>query len=139
VLPGGPGSDVLFAQLAAGWSAIGVTLARVHAGQPADLALVDSLARFSGRRWYLDQFACAVRRPLCSPEADALVRAATHEQDPVKRETMLAEAEAMLTATGGYIAFGAPVRWSMVRGSIDGFSENRWAIHPLPPLAAGPT
>jgi hypothetical protein len=31
------------------------------------------------------------------------------------------------------------VRWSLVRGNIDGFAENRWALHPLLPLALGPT
>lgn len=138
-LPQGPGSDLLFAQLAAGWQEIGVTLVWAKSKVRADLVLVDSLARFSGRRWYLDQFACAVRRALCSPEADALVRAATAEADPVTRETMLAEAEATLTAIGGFIPFGAPVRWSMVRGGVAGFAENRWAAHPLPPLAMDPT
>ena len=64
---------------------------------------------------------------------------AAKEPDPVARGTMLAEAEERLTALGGYIPFGAPVRWSLVRGNIDGFAENRWALHPLLPLALGPT
>ncbi|MFA9200964.1 MAG: hypothetical protein ACEQR8_07205, partial [Cypionkella sp.] len=118
---------------------IGVSVRRAGEGEPADLELIDVLARFGGRRWYLNQFACAVRRPLCSPEADALVREAVRASDPVARETLLAEAEARLMAEQGYIPLGAPVRWSLVRGQIDGFAENRWAVHPLFPLALGPT
>jgi ABC-type oligopeptide transport system substrate-binding subunit len=138
-LPPGPGSDMLFAELAADWAAIGVTAVRVAQGRPADLEFVDTLARLGGRRWYLNQFACVVHRTLCSPEADALVADAAKEPDPVARGTMLAEAEERLTAMKGIIPFGAPVRWSLVRGNIDGFAENRWALHPLLPLALGPT
>lgn len=138
-LPAGPGSDLLFRELTADWEEIGVFAVRAGKGQPADLSLIDSLARFGGRRWYLDQFACTVRRTLCSEDADTLVREAANTTDPVARETMLAEAEARLTAQAGYIPLGAPVRWSMVRGNLPGFVENAWALHPLPPLAMGPT
>jgi len=138
-LPDGPGSDLLLRELAADWSAIGVRVTRAREGERADLELIDVLARFGGRRWYLNQFACRVRRTLCSPEADELVREAVREADPVARETMLAEAEARLIAQQGYIPLGAPVRWSLVRGQVDGFAENVWAVHPLFPLALGPT
>ncbi len=138
-LPEGPGSDLLFTELATDWAEIGVTAVRVAQGRPADLEFIDALARLGGRAWYLNQFACAVRRTLCSPEADALVHDAAREPDPVARTTMLAEAEARLTAQGGFIPLGAPVRWSLVRGDIDGFAENRWGLHPLLPLALGPT
>lgn len=138
-LPAGPGSDLLFRELAADWAEIGVTAVRVREGEPADLEFLDALARLGGRRWYLDQFACPVRRTLCSPEADELVRQSAREADPVARAAMLAEAEERLTAMGGFIPLGAPVRWSLVRGNIEGFAENRWALHPLLPLALGPT
>ena len=138
-MPPGPGADMLFRELAADWAEIGVNAVRVAEGQPADLEFVDALARLGGRAWYLNQFACRVRRTLCSPEADELVRSAAKEADPVARATMLAEAEARLTAQEGFIPLGAPVRWSLVRGDIDGFAANRWALHPLFPLALGPT
>ena len=138
-LPPGPGSDLLFGQLAANWRQIGVTAVRAREGEPADLEWFDSLARTGARPWYLNQFACAVRPTLCSTEADQLVREAAGEPDPVARLTMLAEAEERLTAMEGFIPLGAPVRWSLVRGDIDGFAENRWALHPLLPLALGPT
>jgi oligopeptide transport system substrate-binding protein len=137
-LPPGPGSDLLLRELAADWLTIGVATVRAEDGQPAHLELVDALARFGGRTWYLNQFACPVRRTLCVPEADELVRAAASESDPVARQTMLAEAEARLIAEAGYIPLGAPVRWSLVRGQVVGFAENRWAVHPLFPLAEAP-
>jgi ABC-type oligopeptide transport system substrate-binding subunit len=138
-LPAGPGSDLLFGQLAESWSQIGVTAVRARDGEPADLEFFDALARTGGRPWYLNQFACTVRRTLCSPEADELVRDAAAQSDPVARLTMLAEAEERVSAMENFIPLGAPVRWSLVRGDIDGFAENRWALHPLLPLALGPT
>lgn len=137
-LPEGPGSDFLFRELAADWAEIGVTAVRARDGQAADLELVDTLARFGGRRWYLDQFACRVRRALCDPKADELVAEANKAADPAARATLLAEAETRLTAQQGYIPLGAPVRWSLVRGQTDGFAENRWAVHPLYPFALAP-
>lgn len=137
-LPEGPGADLLLREIAADWAEIGVTATRARKGRPADLELIDTLARFGSRRWYLDQFACAVRRTLCSPEADELVRDAAREGDPIARATMLAEAETRITAQQGYIPLGAPVRWSLVRGDLQGFVPNRWAVHPLFPLALAP-
>lgn len=137
-LPEGPGGDLLLREIAADWREIGVTAVRARDGEPADLELVDSLARFGSRRWYLNQFACAVRRVLCDPKADELVQAANREPDPASRATLLAEAETRLTAQQAYIPLGAPVRWSLVRGDIQGFVENRWAVHPLYPLALAP-
>jgi oligopeptide transport system substrate-binding protein len=137
-LPEGPGADLLLREIAADWREIGVNAVRAGEGRPADLELIDTLARFGSRRWYLNQFACRVRRVLCDPKADELVRAANREPDPAARATLLAEAETRLTAQQGYIPLGAPVRWSLVRGDIEGFAENRWAVHPLYPLALAP-
>ncbi len=50
----------------------------------------------------------------------------------------MVEAEALLTQSNIYIPFGAPLRWSLVRGGLEGFTENRWATHPLFPLAVDP-
>ena len=54
------------------------------------------------------------------------------------RATLIAEAEAALTLANVYIPFGSPLRFSLVRGDVDGFSGNAWAFHPLPPLAVIP-
>lgn len=137
-LPEGPGADLLLGEIAADWQEIGVTAVRARKGDKPDLELIDMLARFGGRRWYLDQFACQVRRALCDPKADELVREAVREPDPAARATLLAEAETRLTAQQGYIPIGAPVRWSLVRGDIAGFAENAWSVHPLYPLALAP-
>jgi ABC-type transport system substrate-binding protein len=134
-LPRGPGSDLLFEQLAAAWSSIGVTTRRAAPGEAADLELRDTLARFTSPRWYLNQFNCGLGTGLCAPRADALVREMLDERDPVRREQLLAEAHAALIDREVYIPLGVPVRWSLVRGSIRNYLPNPWGIHPLFPLS----
>ena len=46
--------------------------------------------------------------------------------------------EAQLTLANVYIPIGAPLRWSLVRGSVDAFVANRYAFHPLPEMAQIP-
>lgn len=130
-----PGHDQLFALLAAQWAGIGVTLVRAAPGAPADLALVDRVARYAEPRWFLNQFHCSLRRGLCDEDADFLLAQANRAADPAARATLLAEVEAQLMLKNIYIPFGQPLRWSLVRGRVDGFAANQWAFHPLPPLA----
>ncbi|WP_338446628.1 ABC transporter substrate-binding protein [Pelagerythrobacter marensis] len=137
-LPPGPGSDLLFARLADDFAAIGVALDRVDDPEQADLVLVDRVARYGAARWFLNQFACPLRGGLCSPEADARVEEALSAQNAIVRAALYAEAEAELAASNVYIPIGAPIRWSLVRGGVQGFQENRWSIHPLLPLAMRP-
>lgn len=137
-LPAGPGMDTLLARLNENLVPVGVTLRRARTGEAADLALVDTLARHAGPSWYLNQFACVLRRGPCSPEADALVRAALGPAAEGNRATLLREAEVRLTSEEIYIPLGPPIRWSLVRGDLTGFAENGWGIHPLPPLAERP-
>ena len=134
-LPTGPGSDLLFQQLAAGWASIGVAAIRAAPGQGVDLELRDTLARYSSPRWYLNQFHCSLKAGLCSPEADALVRQSLTAIDPALRERLLTEAHAALIAREAFIPIGAPVRWSLVRGSIGNYLANQWGLHPLFPLS----
>lgn len=134
-LPAGPGADILFERLASDLRAIGIVLGRPDKGRDGDLVLVDRVARYPGARWFLNQFNCALRAGVCSQAADRLVAEAVASEDPAETAAMLAEAEAELTQTNGYIPFGAPVRFSLVRAGIDGFSANQWAFHPLPPFA----
>ncbi|MDZ4308822.1 ABC transporter substrate-binding protein [Allopontixanthobacter sp.] len=137
-MPPGPGSDLLFRELSEDLAAVGVVLERASESAPADLVLVDRLARYADARWFLNQFHCSLKRGLCSPEADEAVRRAMQASDPAATAAMLAEAEARLTAANVYIPIGAPIRWSLVRGGVDGFSENNWGLHPLFPLALRP-
>ncbi|AKM08097.1 ABC transporter substrate-binding protein [Pelagerythrobacter marensis] len=137
-LPPGPGSDMLFARLANDFAAIGVTLDREDDPAQADLVLVDRVARYGAPRWFLNQFACSLDGGLCVPEADARVEEALSAQNTIVRAALYAEAEAELAASNVYIPIGAPIRWSLVRGGVEGFQENRWNIHPLLPLAMRP-
>jgi oligopeptide transport system substrate-binding protein len=100
--------------------------------------LVDRVARYAEPRWFLNQFNCSLRSGLCSSEADATVREAIAQSDPEAKATLLAQAEAELTLANVFIPFGSPLRFSLVRGGVDGFAGNAWAFHPLPPLAVIP-
>jgi ABC-type transport system substrate-binding protein len=133
-----PGLDMLFRELAAQLAAIGVRLERVADGRRADFVLVDRVARYAEPRWFLNQFNCSLRNGLCSTEADALVRESLFQTDPAAKATLLAQAEAELTLANIYIPFGSPLRFSLVRGDVDGFAANPWAFHPLPALAVIP-
>lgn len=134
-LPRGPGSDLLLGYLVEAWGAIGVSVKRAAPGEAADLVLRDTLARYTSPRWYLNQFNCGLKAGLCSPEADALVRQSLIERDAAARELLLADAHAALTAREVFIPLGAPVRWSLVRGSISNYIANPWGLHPLFPLS----
>lgn len=134
----GPGADALFARLAADWGAIGVTVQRVGEGADADVRLVDAVARYARPEWYLNQLSCAAGRGLCSAAADARLAEARAAADPAQRSALLAEAEAELTAANVYLPLGSPIRWTLVRDGITGFSVNPQAFHPLLPLATRP-
>lgn len=133
-----PGLDMLVRELAGQLATIGVRLERVPPGRPADLALIDRAARYADPRWFLNQFNCSLRTGVCNSEADRLVRESDRQADGAARVAMLAEAEAELTQANVYIPFGSPLRFSLVRSSVDGFAANAWAFHPLPPLAVIP-
>ncbi|SMQ69287.1 ABC-type transport system, substrate-binding protein [Altererythrobacter xiamenensis] len=137
-MPRGPGSELLFRQLASDFRAIGVEARLVESGSGADLELHDRVARIASPRWFLNQFNCSIRRGPCSPEADAAVLNSLSASNPEEKATLLAQAEIALQDSHVYIPFGAPIRWSLVRGSIVGYQENQWGLHPLFPLAEPP-
>ena len=134
----GPGADLLFRGIRRDFAAVGVEAVRSDGGSRADLQLIDRTARYGAARWFLNQFNCALSDAPCSEEADARVAEALASPDALERSALLAEAEADLTAANVYIPIGAPVRWSLVRGDIAGFVENRWNFHPLFPLSQRP-
>lgn len=133
-----PGFVMLFNELAGQLATVGIVLERVPPGQPADLVLVDRVARYAEPRWFLNQFNCTLRRGLCSSDADAEVEQALAATAPQDRANAIARAEAMLTAANVFIPLAAPLRWSMVRGTVEGYAANRWAHHPLPEMALIP-
>jgi len=137
-LPAGPGSDLLLRQIAGDLAAAGIGVRRAERVEAADLVLKDRMARYGGSRWFLNQFNCRVARGPCAPEADALVRAAASAATPAEQVALLAEAESVLLAQNVFVPLGAPIRWSLVRGGVEGFQENRWNLHPLFPFALAP-
>lgn len=134
----GPGYDMLLEGLNAQLSAVGVKLLRAENEREVDLVLIDRTARYSDPRWFLNQFHCSLRKGLCDDDADYLVELAKSEPDPQIRASLIAEAEVNLTRANIFIPLGAPLRWSLVRGTVENFQPNSWAFHPLPPLAQIP-
>lgn len=137
-LPLGPGMDKLFVRLRDDLAAVGMQVRRVTESADAELRLVDAAARYPRASWFLGQFACSLGRGMCSTDADRLSAEARRAPDGATRSALLAEAEAELTTANVYIPLGSPVRWSAVRRDVTGFTANRWAIHPLMPLAMLP-
>jgi len=131
----GPGYDLLFRELAAQLGQIDIRLERAGEGERGDLLLIDRIARYAAPRWFLNQFHCSLRQGMCDEDVDYLVELANEEHDLSVRAALLAEAEAELALSNIYIPFGTPLRWSLIRGTVDGFVPNRWAFHPLPPMA----
>ncbi len=137
-MPEGPGSEALFERLAADLGAIGLETERVAAGKPADLRLVDTIARYPHASWFLNRLSCKASREPCDADADARAAEALKAEDPAERAALLAEAEAELTQSNVFIPFGPPIRWSLVRGDVQGFAPNPWGWHPLMPMALLP-
>ena len=134
-LPDGPGADRLMEALSRDMATIGVELRRVRVREGADLVMIDRVARYPSARWFLNQFNCELLRGPCSPEADELVTQSLRPEPGEGSATLLAEAEGALIAREVYIPLGAPVRWSLVRSGLEGFSENSWSRHPIYALA----
>lgn len=132
---GGPVADVIFTHIKSDFAAVGITAQRVGMTAPADLRLLDSVARYARVDWYFNQFACAAGHNPCSDMADSKAEQAEAESDPVKRSSLLEDAEAALTLSNIFIPLGTPVRWSLVRGQLSGFAPNARSWHPLGPVA----
>ncbi|MET1757058.1 ABC transporter substrate-binding protein [Novosphingobium sp. RD2P27] len=134
-LPSGPGSDILFNRLSSDFRIIGVSSKRVEDPESAGLRLVDEVARYPRAHWFLNRLSCVARNGLCDAEIDALVAAAVKTEDAAERAAKMAEAQSRLTEANVFIPLGTPIRWSLVRGNVEGFATNAWAWHPLMPLA----
>ena len=137
-LPDGPGSDVLFARLAADWRPLGIELVRAGKGIPADLKLIDRVAPSSSPAWFVRSFRCAVA-PLCSKEADGLMDTARGTRNAAERAAMLAEAGRLIDEEALFLPIAAPIRWSLVGDDLPGFAENIFGRHPLSGLREKPS
>jgi hypothetical protein len=137
-LPVGPGADILFARLATDFATLGLRLDRVGPDAPADLRLLDRIARSARPTWFLAQLSCAALRGPCSQAADTLAATAA-AADPVAAVGLAARAEMALAAANTFIPLGVPLRWSLAAADLPGFAPNRWGVHPLMALATGGT
>lgn len=137
-LPSGPGSIMIFERLRDDLGQVGIQLVRAPGERDADLRILDLVARYPRADWYLNQLSCTAARGLCSAAADQRVTAARNTADPAERAALLAEADDLLTAANVFIPLAQPIRWSLARASVTGFSANRWSMHPLMPMAMRP-
>ena len=129
-LPNGPGATLLFGLLQRDLAAIGLPARRVATTADADLRLIDEVAAYDSALWYLGRIGCA-RKIHCSDVADAQLQAASLASSAEERAARFAQAEAQMVAHDGYIALGAPVRWSLVAKRLTGFQPSARARHPL--------
>jgi len=105
-MPRGPGARLLFAFAAQDWAKVGIGAEMVDAqARNADLALVDRVAPPAT----LALLACAFSTG-CDPR------------------------DRLALINPPFIPVGAPVRWSLVAPSLDLFTENGLAAHPLDQL-----
>lgn len=129
-LPDGPGSTMLFALVAQGLRAIGLSAERVAVEKDADLRLIDEVAAYDSALWYLGRVGCA-RGIHCSREAEARLQMARKATTPEEHAARIAEAVALTQAHNGYVPLGAPLRWSLVARRLGGFMPSPRARHPL--------
>lgn len=132
-MPDAPGHRLLFALIRRDLARVGVDARRVPPAAPADLRLLDAVAPASLASWYLRWFECG-RSALCDSRADEALARARAAQTGAERALAFAEADRLLVDATVFVALATPVRWSLVRPGLEGFSPNIYARHPLPPL-----
>jgi oligopeptide transport system substrate-binding protein len=133
-LPDSPGGTLVWAHIAAGLRAIGLSPRRVAATDAAELRLVDRVAPYDSARWYLVN--------ACQPCAESITEtllAARDAPDPAERGRLLADADAALTADHAFVPIARPLRWSLVALRLRAWRENARAWHPLNHLRRSPT
>ncbi|MEQ1548527.1 MAG: ABC transporter substrate-binding protein [Chakrabartia sp.] len=133
-MPNGPGGQLLFAQLSADWSRIGVRAVHVKMGAAADLRLVDMVAPQNTAAWYLKKFMCA-ESIKCSATTDDVLTRARKLSDNKARAEALSVVDAAVTKDQYFIPLATPLRWSIVSPRLAGYQENVFAVHPLNRLA----
>jgi peptide/nickel transport system substrate-binding protein len=129
-LPVGPGVDLLFRQLVSDWGAIGLTVRRSAADEPADLRLIDEVAPSTSANWFVRRFRCAQAR-ICDNHLDELLEAARDTPVLAQRSALFEQAAREIDDQQLFIPIAAPIRWSLVSSRIAGFAGNRFAIHTL--------
>ena len=129
-MPAGPGARLLFAGIARDWRSVGIEAVAVAPDDAADLRLIDEVAPADAASFYLRSFACD-RQVACTDVTDRLLVEARDADSLAERAVLLIQADALMSNTTPFIAFGPPVRWSLVAPSLDLYRDSPWAIHPL--------
>jgi peptide/nickel transport system substrate-binding protein len=129
-MPPGPGARILFAAIASDWRAIGIQTEAVRSGEPADLRLIDEVAPADVASFYLRSFACE-QKVACTQVTDRLLIEARNANSLAERAVLLTQADALMADTTPFIAFGSPIRWSLVAPTLDLYRDSPRAIHPL--------
>jgi peptide/nickel transport system substrate-binding protein len=136
-LPAGPGGAIILERLKADWEPLGhLTVVAAKPGEAADFRWLDEVAPSTSPAWFLRSFRCDVAA-VCLPEADRLLDAARLTGFAPQRSAFFAEAERQMREAVLFIPVAAPVRWSLAGRGLEGFSENRFARHPLSALREG--
>ena len=137
-LPSGPGARILFAYLQVDLANIGLQAVRVGPTDPADLRFIDVVADTTSPSWYLSRLSCNATS-ICSHNADRLVAEGRMARDPEQRKAALAQAETELQSLRNFIPIANPLRWSIAREGLLGFTTNPRGAHPLQYLGRDPT
>jgi len=132
-MPAGPGATLLYAQIAASLTAIGIEPRRVAEAAPAELRLVDAVAPYDSARWYLAT-ACAP----CGEVAASALAAARDAPTLAERARRIAAADLALNDDVAFIPIARPLRWSLVAMRLRQWRPNSRAWHPLNRLRDDP-
>lgn len=129
-LPSGSGARLLYLALAADLRAIGLDLRAVPLDAEADFRLLDEVAPFDSAIWYMHRISCAMTKP-CSEEAEEALDRARSAETQIALAAALDDAEQAAMAEYTYLPIGAPIRFSIARGSLTGFARSPRAVHPI--------
>ncbi|WP_324808590.1 ABC transporter substrate-binding protein [Sphingomonas sp. LY29] len=134
LLPAGPGGDLLLRRFNADWAPLGISVERATTAASADMIWIDEVSPSASPAWLLRKFRCGVA-PICVEEAGPLLDSARTAPVPAQRAALLIEAARLMDEAHLFLPVAAPVRWSLVSGSVPGFAENGFARHTLVGLA----
>ncbi len=137
-MPKGPGARILFAWIQADLRAVGVDVVKVDPSANADIRLIDRIAYNSSAVWFLDQLSCRQTR-ICDISADSYLRDAMLASDPIERQTLISAAQKIVQEKYSFIPIAEPLRWSVHRDELLGYTPNRRGWHYLQRLGSGPT
>jgi len=130
--PDALGDRLIVNLVAAQWRSMGVDVALVPGGAPADLRLIDEIAPLPSAEWYLNHFTCKATSA-CTPVADAAIAAAGRG---TLHAALTGEAARLMTEQVPFFPLANPVRWSLVAPGLDGYRDNLLALHPVTRLRA---